>query len=169
MENKLVYVIFGNHGPTAHVGYWNGYTLPQLHTQCQDHNECQRNIMFTLDLDEVQALEHDIFWAQAILQEHSARTREWSAHPFFCCHSMEDYGWLRHLEVSCWQDYVRVSARRYCNNLQAQLCPTKDGIQYNTDQLSLLRRLLLYTRISTQPPCLFNTCLSTSRRQWPSS
>ena len=65
VEDTPVYVISGNHGLTAHMGYWNRRTLLQLCTQCQDRNGSQRNVMFTVDLDEVHALEHDISQVEA--------------------------------------------------------------------------------------------------------
>ena len=54
---------------------------------------------------------------------------------------LRNSGWLRHLEVSRWQCYVRASVRRFFINPQGDLYPTKDGIQYNADQLAILRRL----------------------------
>ena len=55
--------------------------------------------------------------------------------------STPDSGWLRLLEVSRGQGYVRASVRRFYINPQGDLYPRKDSIQYNTDQLAILRRL----------------------------
>ena len=83
--------------------------------------------MATLDMDEVEALECDIPWVEALLYEHNPRTRENSAH-LFCRLSTEDSGCLRHIEFSHCQSYIWASIGRFFNSPQAQLCPTKNII-----------------------------------------
>ena len=48
----------------------------------------------------------------------------------------------RHLEVSQWQGFVRAPLQRFLINNQSQLCLTRDSVQYNAEQLEVLRRLL---------------------------
>ena len=96
--------------------------------------------MVTLDPEELDALERDIPRAEALLYKHNAITRANSASLPFRWLSMEDSGPLRHLEISRWQVYVRAFIWGSFNN--PLLCPTKDGIQFNADQLTVLRYLL---------------------------
>ena len=140
-EDTPVYVIPSNHGLTAHVSYWSGRTLLQLHAQCEDRNGSQCSIMVTLDMTEVEALGRDIAWAESLLQEHNAWMCDATARLLFCQLSEEDTGCYRHL-VSCWQGHVCASMRRFFINNQSQLCPTRDGVQYNGEQLDVLRCLL---------------------------
>ena len=141
-EDIPVYVIFSKHGWTAHVSYWNGQALLQLCAQCQDRNGSQCSIMVTLDLSEVEALERDISRAETLLQEHNVRTRKGTAQLLFHQFSTEASRHYRHLEVSQWQGFVRASMQRFLINNQSQLCPTRDSVQYNAEQLEVLRRLL---------------------------
>ena len=139
-EDIPVYVILSKHGWTAHVSYWNGQALLQLCAQCQDRNGSQCSIMVTLDLSE--ALERDISRAETLLQEHNVRTHKGTARLLFHQLSTEDSRHYRHLEVSQWQGFVRASMQRFLINNQSQLCPTRDSVQYNAEQLKVLRRLL---------------------------
>ena len=134
-------MISSNHGLTAHVGYWNSRPLLQLRAWAQDRNGAPRAILVTLELAELEALEWGIGWAEALLNEHNTRMRAAPARIFFRKLSTPDSGQLRHLEVSRWQGYVRASVRRFFINQQGNLYPTKDGIQYNADQLAIQRRL----------------------------
>ena len=142
-EDIPVYVIFSKHGWTAHVSSWNGQALLQLCAQCQDRNGSQCSIMVTLDLSEVEALEHDIGQAETLLQEHNVRTCKGTARLLFHQLSTEDSRHYRHLEVSQWQGFVGASKQRFLITNQSQLCPTKDSVQYNAEQFEVLRRLLL--------------------------
>ena len=141
-EDIPVYVIFSKYIWTAHVSYWNGQALLQLCAQCQDRNDAQCSIMVTLDLSEVEALERDISRAETLLQEHNVRTRKGTARLLFHQLSTEDSRHYRHLEVSQWQGFVRASMQRFLINNQSHLCPTRDSVQYNAEQLEVLRRLL---------------------------
>ena len=141
-EDIPVYVIFSKHGWTAHVNYWNGQALLQLCAQCQDRNGSQCSIMVTLDLSEVEALERDISRAETLLWEHNVRTRKGTARLLFHQLSTEDSRHYRHLEVSQWQGFARASMQRFLINNQSQLCSTRDSVQYNAEQLEVLRRLL---------------------------
>ena len=98
--------------------------------------------MVTLDLSEVEALERDISRAETLLQEHNVRTRKGTARLLFHQLSTEDSRHYRHLEVSQWQGFVRASMQRFLINNQSQLCPTRDSVQYNAEQLEVLRCLL---------------------------
>ena len=138
-EDALTYMISSNHGLTAHVGYWNSRPLLQLRTRAQDRNGAPRAILATMELAKLEALERDIGRAEALLNEHNTRTHAGPARLLFRQLSILDSSWLRHLEVSRWQGYVRASVRRFFINPQGDLYPTKDGIQYNADQLAILR------------------------------
>ena len=140
-EDAPTYMISSNHGLTAHVGYWNSCPLLQLRARAQDRNGAPRAILVTLELAALDVLEWDIGWVEALLNEHNTRTHAGPARLLFRQLSTPDSRWLRHLEVSRWQGYVRASVRRFFINLQGDLYPTKDGIQYNADQLAILRRL----------------------------
>ena len=140
-KDAPTYMISRNHGLTAHVGYWNSQPLLQLRARAQDCNSAPRAILVTLELAELDALERDIGRAEALLNEHNTRTHAAPAQLLFRQLSTLDSGRLRHLEVSRWQGYVRASVRRFFINPQGDLYPRKDGIQYNADQLAILRRL----------------------------
>ena len=98
--------------------------------------------MVTLDLSEVEALERDISRAETLLQEHNVRTCKGTARLLFHQFSTEVSRYYRHLEVSQWQGFVRASMQRFLINNRSQLCPTTDSVQYNAEQLEVLRRLL---------------------------
>ena len=132
-KDAPTYMISSNHGLTAHVGYWNSRLLLQLQARAQDRNGAPRAILVTFELAELDAL------AEALLNEHNTRTHAAPARLLFRQLSTPDSGRLRHLEVSRWQGYVRASVRRFFINPQGDLYPTKDGIQYNADQLAILR------------------------------
>ena len=134
-------MISSNHGLTAHVGYWNSPPLLQLCTRVQDRNGAPRTILVTLELAELDALEWNIGRAEALLNEHNTRMHAGPARLLFRQLSTLDSGRLHQLEVSRWQGYVRASVRRFFINSQGDLYPTKDGIQYNVDQLAILRWL----------------------------
>ena len=142
-EDTPVYVISSNHGLTAHVSHWNGQALLQLGTRCQDRKGSQCSIMVTLDAVEVEVLAHDIARVENMLQEHNAQKRDDMVDLLLRQLPGEDTGRYRHLEVSCWQGHVHASVWRLFINNQSQLCPTRDNVQYNVDQLSELRCLLL--------------------------
>ena len=135
------YMISSNHGLTAHIGYWNSRPLLQLRARAQDRNGAPLAILVTLELAELDALERDIGRAEALLNEHNTRTHAAPVRLLFRQLSTPHTGRLRHLEVSRWQGYMRASMRRFFINPQGDLYPTKDGIQYNADQLAILRRL----------------------------
>ena len=126
-------MISSNHGLTAYVGFWNSHPLLQLRARAQDRNGAPRAILVTLELAALDALERDIGWAEALLNEHNTRTHAGPAQLLFRQLSTPDSGWLRHLEVSRSQGYVRASVRRFLINPQGDLYPTKDCIQYNVD------------------------------------
>ena len=138
-EDAPTYMISSNHGLTAHVGYWNSWLLLQLLARAQDRNGAPRVILVTFELAELDALERDIGRAEALLNEHNTRTHAAPARLLFRQLSTPDSGRLLHLEVSRWQGYMRASVRRFFINPQGDLYPTKDGIQYNADQLAILR------------------------------
>ena len=140
-EDAPSYMISSNHGLTAHVGYWNSRPLLQLRAWARDRNGAPRTILVMLELAELDAMEWDIGWAEALLNEHNNRTHAGPAGLLFRQLSIPDSEQLRHLEVSHWQGYVRASLRRFFINPQGDLYPTKDGIQYNADQLAILRWL----------------------------
>ena len=121
MEVMPINVTSGNHGLLAHVTYWFICALLELCTQSQVHSGSHWITVAhhgDLDTDELGILERDIPRTDALLYEHHARTREISAHLLFHQLSM-DSGQLRHLEASCWQDYIRASILRFSNNHQA--------------------------------------------------
>ena len=134
-------MISSNHGLTAHVGYWNSRPLLQLRARAQDRNGAPRAILVTLELAELDVLERDIGWAEALLNEHNTRMHAGPVQLLFRQLSTPHFGRLYHLEVSRWQGCVRASVRRFFINPQGDLYPTKDGIQYNADQLAILRQL----------------------------
>ena len=71
-----VYVISGNHGHTARVRSWNGHAPLQLCCQCQDGQGKSRQVMVTLDMDELDILECDIHSAKELLIKNNARVTE---------------------------------------------------------------------------------------------
>ena len=136
-EDAPTCMISSNHGLTAHVGFWNSRPVLQLRARAQDHNGAPCAILVTLELAELDALERDISRAEALLNEHNTRTHAGPARLLFRQLSTPDSGRLHHLEVSRWQGYVR----RFFINPQGELYPTKDGVQYNANQLAILKRL----------------------------
>ena len=78
---------------------------------------------------------------EALLNERNTRTHAGPAQLLFRQLSTQDSRRLRHLEVSRWKGYVGASMRRFFINPRGDLYPKKDGIQYNADQLAILRRL----------------------------
>ena len=139
-EDAPTYMISSNHGLTAHVGYWNSRPQLQQCGRAQDRTGAPRAILVTLaELAELDVLQRDIGRAEALLNEHNTRMHAGPARLLFHQLSTPDSGRLRHLEVSRWQVYVRGSVRRFFINPQGDLNPTKDGIQYNADQLAILR------------------------------
>ena len=140
-EDAPTYMISSNHGLTANVGYWNSRPLLQLRARAQYRNGAPRTILLTLEFAEVDALERDIGRAEALLNEHNTRTHAGPARLLFRQLSTPNSRRLHHLEVSHWQGYVRAFMRRFFINPQGDLYLTKDGIQYNADQLAILRWL----------------------------
>ena len=136
-EDAQTYMISSNHGLTAHVGYWKSRLLLQLCARAQDRHGAQCAILVALELAELHALEWDIGRAEALRTEHNTRSLACLAWLLFLQLSNPDSGWLHHLEVRHWQGYVR----RFFINPQGDLYPTKDGIQYNADQLAILKWL----------------------------
>ena len=132
-------MISSNHGLTANVGYWNSRPLLQLRARAQYRNGAPRTILVTLEFAEVDALEQDIGRAEALLNEHNTRTHAGTAQLLFRQLATPNSRRLHHLEVSHWQGYVRAFMRRFLINPQGDLYLTKDGIQYNADQLAILR------------------------------
>ena len=104
-----------------------------------DGAPCAILVMF--ELAALDALEWDIGRVEALLNEHNTRTHAGPAQLLFHQLSTLDSGQLRHSEVSRWQGFVRASVRRFFINLQGDLYTTKEGIQYNADQLAILRQL----------------------------
>ena len=103
MEEKLVYVISGNHSLTACSMYWKGSFQHQgsLGESCQ--------IIVILDMEKLDALECDILRAKKILIKNNARTKDPICLLLFCKLFTEDSGCNCHLEVNCWQGYMRAS------------------------------------------------------------
>ena len=141
IKDALTYMISSNYGLTAHVCFCNSCPLLQLHARAQDHNGAPCSILVTLELAELDALEWDIGRVEAFLNEHNTRTHAAPARLLFHQLSTPNSGRLCHLKVSRWQGYVRASVGRFFINPQGDLYPTKDGIQYNADQLAIPRRL----------------------------
>ena len=98
--------------------------------------------MVTLDTDELDGMECDSPRAEALLYKHISINKNNFAHLLLHWLSSKDSEFLRHLGVSCWQDSARASIQRFFNNPQAQLCPTKDGIEYIANQLMVLKCLI---------------------------
>ena len=142
IEDTRTYCISANHGVTAHVGHWNGRALLQLRAKTQDKAGGVRHVLVALDQWEVNRLSQEIREAERLCHLHQARTNQAPGRLLYKRLSREETGRLRHLEVSRWQGYVKASVRRYFYNDQKQLQATKDGIQYNADQITTLRRLL---------------------------
>ena len=159
-EYAPTYMISSNLRLRAHVSYWNCRPLLQLCALAQDRNGAPHAILVTLELAELDALEWDIGRAEALLNEHNTRMHAGPARLFFRQLSILDSGWLLHLEVSCWQGYVRASVRRFFINPQGDLYPTKDGIQYNSHW---------FAETLQRPPGTPMRWAPVNRRPWTSS
>ena len=139
-EDAETNMISSNLGLTAHVAYWNSRPLLQLCARAQDRNGAPCTILVMLELAELDALEQDIGRAEALLNEHNTRThagRAWLLFHQLSTRIRVSYAiWRLVVGRAMWGPPWGGSS-----STAGWSYPTKDGIQYNGDQLAILRRL----------------------------
>ena len=139
MEETPVYVISGNHGLITYVCHWNGHGLLQLNCHWQDSQGETRQVVVTIENNELDTMEQDIRKAKDLWIEHNARTKEPTCRLLFQMLSMVNSSHNCHLEVNRWQGYVRVSVQQFLVSDRGCLFLTQDRINFNPEQLPILR------------------------------